>query len=99
MRSVVVWAVAGALASFAVIAGLSIGIFFVLPAIVALVFATRSPSGWPAAGVGIGAILLLVATLNRGAGDLDARPWLGAGLALSLVGALATRRRLRGPRA
>jgi hypothetical protein len=99
MRSAVVWAVAGALASFAVIAGLSIGIFFLLPAVAALVLASRTPSAWPAVAVGVGAILLLVSTLNRGSGNLDARPWLAAGLALSLAGALASRWRLRARRA
>jgi hypothetical protein len=39
--------------------------------------------------VGIGAVLLLIAYINRGPGDFNALHWLIAGLAFVLAGLLA----------
>lgn len=92
------WLASGALFSFGVVAGLSIGVF-VLPfaAAAVLVVSVGAPHFLEAAGfvAGAGATLLLVAFVNRGSGDLDATPWLlgGVTLALGAVGSYSVLRR------
>jgi hypothetical protein len=85
------WALAGALFSFSFVAALSIGIFVLPFALVALYFATRNGVGRGeplGALAGVGATCLLIAALNLGSdgGSLDARPWLAAGLLFAAVG-------------
>lgn len=62
------WAAAGGLLVFAVVSGLSIGLFVLPLAVVILVLVVRRVRGWPeilGAGAGCGAICLLIAFLNR----------------------------------
>jgi uncharacterized membrane protein YfcA len=86
------WSVAGAAIAFSFVTGLSIGIF-VLPfaAVVLLWVARNAPRRSDALGFveGIGAVLLLVALLNRSDTGVDPMPWLLAGLSLAGSAALA----------
>jgi hypothetical protein len=83
------WAVAGALVSFSLVAAASIG-FLVLPvAAVALALvarATRSRAEPFGALVGAGAICFLIAWIQRAPGGFDSRSWLLAGSMLAVVG-------------
>ena len=69
-----------------------IGVFTVLPSVVATIFLLRRPRFRESVFgilVGIGAVLLLIAYINRGPGDFNARHWLLAGLGFVLAGVLA----------
>jgi hypothetical protein len=83
------WAVAGALVTFSLVAAASIGLF-VLP-VAALATAlvarrTRARAEPLGALVGAGAICLLIAWLQRAPGGFDWRPWLVAGAILAGLG-------------
>jgi hypothetical protein len=94
------WLVGGALFTFSWVAGLSIGLLVLPFAAAAVLFvAFRAPHLHEAVGfaAGAGGILLLVAVLNRGSGDLDATPWLVAGLTLALGAVAAYSVSGRGP--
>jgi hypothetical protein len=83
------WALAGALVTFSLIAAASIGLF-VLP-VAALVTAlvarsTRLAAETLGALVGAGAICLVIAWLQRAPGGFDWRPWLVAGTVLAALG-------------
>jgi hypothetical protein len=97
------WALAGGLVTFSLVAAASIGLF-VLP-VAALVtalaarsrrFTLESLGGL----VGAGAIFILIAWLQRAPGGFDWRPWLLAGAvlaALGIVGYVVLGRRLAPP--
>ena len=95
----VAWAIEGALVAFSVLSAASVGLFVMPVAVLLLLWlARRGASGPPMLGALPGAAVpvLAVAWLQRGPGDLDARPWLLAGLVLAAAGALgilAVRRR------
>jgi hypothetical protein len=79
------WSVAGAAMAFSFLTGLSIGLFVLpLAAAVLLWVAWKAPRLPYALGfvAGIGAVLVLVAFLNRAGTGVDPMPWLLAGLAL-----------------
>ena len=80
------WSVAGAAMAFSFLTGLSIGLF-VLPLAAALLLwvAWNAPRFPEALGfvAGIGAVLVLVAFLNRAGTGVDPVPWLVAGLCLA----------------
>jgi hypothetical protein len=80
------WTVAGAAITFSFLTGFSIGLF-VLPvaAAILLLVARRAPYPADALGFlnGIGAVLLVVAFLNRSSSSVDPMPWLLVGLSLS----------------
>jgi len=86
------WSVTGAALSFSFLTGLSIGLF-VLPLAAALLLwvARNSPQLWDALGfvAGIGAVLVLVALLNRAGTGVDPIPWFLAGLTLGGLALLA----------
>lgn len=87
------WSAAGAATTFSFLTGLSIGLF-VLPLAAALLFwVARHAPRLPAAlgfAEGVGAVLLLVAFLNRGEAGVDPMPWLLAGLFLAGFALLAS---------
>jgi hypothetical protein len=79
------WSLSGALVTFSVLAAASIGIFVLPLAVVVSALTarrTRRRAELLGALVGAGANFGLIAFLQRGSGDLDARPWLVAGIAL-----------------
>lgn len=80
------WSAAGAVTTFSFLTGFSIGIF-VLPfaAVLLLWVARHAPQPSDALGFvgGIGAVLLLIALLNRAGTGVDPMPWLLAGLSLA----------------
>jgi hypothetical protein len=80
------WAVAGALFTFSFLTGFSIGLFLLPVAALVLFWVARRSGGRETVGLleGVGWTLLTVAFIQSGSGDLDARPWLVAGLVLSL---------------
>jgi Flp pilus assembly protein TadB len=90
-RLFALWAAAGAAMTFGVLTGLSIGVF-VLPFSTALVLwvAWRTPHPREALGFveGIGAVLLLVALINRAGDGIDPMPWLLAGVSLCVFALL-----------
>jgi hypothetical protein len=98
------WAVAGALVSFSLIAAASIGLFVLPVAALAIFFAvrrTRSRAEILGVFVGAGAICALIALLQRGPDSLDATPWIVAAVvfaAIGVVGYAVLERRLA-PRA
>jgi hypothetical protein len=83
------WAAAGALVTFSLVAAASIGLF-VLPVAAlttALVARSTRSRAEPLGGlVGAGAVCLLIAWLQRAPGGFDWRPWLVAGLLLAGLG-------------
>jgi hypothetical protein len=94
------WAVAGALITFSVVAAASIGLFILPFAALATAFVARSTQRRAEAlGVllGAGSICFLIAGLQVGdEGGADARPWFIAGVVLAAIGtagyAFVTRR-------
>jgi hypothetical protein len=89
-----VWSLAGAVFTFSLLAGFSIGLFFLPFAAVLLIWVARRAPGAEAIGFleGIGVSLLLVALLNRDhthSGGID--PWssLIAGSIASMCAVLA----------
>jgi hypothetical protein len=80
------WALAGGLFTFSLLTGFSIGLFLLPAAAVALFWVARRSGGRETVGLfeGVGWTLLAVAFIQSGSGDLDARPWLLAGIVLSL---------------
>jgi len=86
------WSAAGAAMSFSFLTGLSIGLF-VLPLGAALLLwvARNAPQLRDALGfvAGIGAVLVLVALLNRAGTGVDPIPWFLAGLTLGGLALLA----------
>jgi hypothetical protein len=81
-----VWVFVG----FAIAIGLvSLGVLTLAPAAlvaIALLFSPRAQRSAFGLVSGAGALGLLVAGLQRGAGNLDARPWFLAGPVLAAVG-------------
>jgi hypothetical protein len=83
------WAVAGALVGFSLVAAASIGLLVLPVAAVALALvarATRNRAEPFGALVGAGAICFLVAWIQRAPGGFDSRSWLLAGSLLVLLG-------------
>lgn len=84
-----VWAVVGVGFGFVISA---IGIFIAPVSLVATIFLLRRPRFRESVFgilVGVGAVLLLVAYINRGPGDFNALHWALAGLGFVLAGVLA----------
>ena len=80
------WSVAGASVTFSFLTGLSIGLFVLpLAAVLLLWVAWNAPRLPDALGfvAGIGAVLVLVAFLNRAGTGVDPMPWFLAGLSLA----------------
>lgn len=83
------WAVAGGLVTFSLVAAASIGLFVLPVAAVATALVARStraraePFG---ALVGAGAICFLIAWIQRAPGGFDSRSWLVAGTVLAALG-------------
>ena len=81
-----VWALVG----FAIAIGLvSLGVLTLAPAVLVAVALLSSERAAPSAFglvTGAGALCLFVAGLQRGGGNLDARPWFLAGFVLAAVG-------------
>jgi drug/metabolite transporter (DMT)-like permease len=97
------WAAVGTLTTFSFLTGLSIGLLFLPFAIAGLMWvARRSPWGreWLGFVCGVGAMLLVVAFIQRADEGVDPTPWLAAGLVLVLVLAavVAYRAQIRRPR-
>ena len=72
-----------------VLGAISLGPLLIAPlGIAALVMAANEAVRRSAFGLlaGAGGLFLLVAGLQQGSGNLDARPWLAIGLLLALVG-------------
>jgi hypothetical protein len=98
------WGLAGGLVLFAFVTGLTIGLFLLPLAVVALVLVARRSRGWPEGlGVlaGMAAVCLSVGGLQLAAGGgLDPWPWLAVGAplgALGVGGYALLRRRLGSP--
>jgi len=84
------WVLAGALSALALVSALSIGIFILPLAVVAIVLiARRSPRGPELLGLvtGAGVLGIVVWVLSRG--EWDATRWLVGGLALAAAGVVA----------
>jgi len=104
MRGFATWALAGFLATFAILSGFSIG-FLVAPfAVVAVGLAWREPAGdaeVSGMALGAGGTLVLIGLLNLGPGGTDPVPWLVAGAALAAISLalywMLRRRPERGP--
>jgi hypothetical protein len=80
------WSVAGAALTFSFLTGLSFGLFVLpLAAVLLLWVAWNAPRLPDALGfvAGIGAVLVLVAFLNRAGTGVDPMPWFLAGLSLA----------------
>ena len=83
------WAVAGALVAFSLLAAASIGLFILPMAGLATVLAARRTRGRAemlGVCVGAGAVCGLIALLQRGPGSLDATPWLVAAVLFAATG-------------
>jgi hypothetical protein len=83
------WAVAGALVGFSLVAAASIGLLVLPVAAVALALvarATRNRAEPFGALVGAGAICFLIAWIQQAPGGFDSRSWLLAGSLLVLLG-------------
>ena len=83
------WAAAGALVAFSLIAAASIGLFTLpMAGLVTLIAArrTRSRAEMLGAFVGAGGVCGLIALLQRGPGSLDATPWVVAAVVFAAVG-------------
>ena len=84
-----VWAVVGVGFGFVISV---IGIFIAPVSLAATIFLLRRPRFRESVFgilVGIGAVLVLVAYINRGPGDFSARHWLLAGLGFIVAGVAA----------
>ena len=82
------WTLAGALLTFSFLTGFSIGLLLLpIAAGATLLVASRAPHWREATGflAGVGAVLVVVAALNRGDKGVDATPWLVAGCLLAAV--------------
>jgi uncharacterized membrane protein len=94
------WALAGGLLTFSVLAAASIGLFVVPFALGALWLAAASGRTWPESlGLlaGAGSVCFLIAYIQRHHDPVDPRPWLAAGIVLgvvSVVGYVALARRI-----
>jgi hypothetical protein len=83
------WALAGALVSFSLVAAASIGLLVLPVAAVGVAFAVRSTRNRAEAFgalVGAGAICFLIAWIQRAPGGFDSRSWLVAGAVLASLG-------------
>ena len=83
------WAVAGALVAFSLIAAASIGLFVLPVAALATLLAvrrTRSRTEMLGVFVGAGGVCGLIALLQRGPGSLDVTPWIVAAVVFAAVG-------------
>jgi hypothetical protein len=83
------WAVAGALVTFSLLAAASIGLFILPVAGLATFFAVRqagSRAEMLGASVGAGGVCGLIAVLQRGPGSLDATPWIVAAVVFASIG-------------
>lgn len=83
------WAFAGGLVTFSVVAAASIGLFVLPIAALATAFVARSTRGRAepfGALVGAAAVCFLIAWIQRAPGGFDSRPWLVAGVVLALLG-------------
>ena len=83
------WALAGALVTFSLVAAASVGLFVLpLSALVTVLAARSTRFGLESLGglVGAGAIFILIAWLQRPPGGFDWQPWLLAGALLAAVG-------------
>jgi hypothetical protein len=100
-----VWALEGALLAFSLLGAASIGLFVMPVAVLVLVVLARARAAGPqmlGALSGAGVPALVVAGLQQGPGDLDARPWLIVGLILvaaGVAGYVAVRPRAQPPSA
>jgi hypothetical protein len=92
-----VWFWVWALVGFGLALGaVSLGPLLLLPlGLVALLLASSETIRHSAFGLatGAGGLFLLVARLQQGGEDLDARPWLAVGLVLALTGVVGHARR------
>ena len=96
------WAVAGALVAFSLIAAASIGLFVLPVAGLVTVVAARTHNWTETLGAlaGVGGTCGLIALLQRGPGSLDATPWLVAAVLLAaaaIAGYALFERRLAPP--
>jgi hypothetical protein len=83
------WALAGGLFTFSLLAAASIGLFIMPLAFGAIWLAADSGRTWPESlGVLAGAALVcfLIAYIQRHHDPVDPRPWLAAGIVLVVVG-------------
>ena len=83
------WALAGALIAFSLIAAASIGLLILPVAGLITLLAvrrTRNRAEMLGAFVGAGLICGLIAMLQRGPGSLDATPWIVAAVVFAAVG-------------
>jgi hypothetical protein len=83
------WAFAGGLVTFSVIASASIGLLVFPLALVALWLASLTEPVWPEALgtlAGAAASCFLIAYLQREPGGFDSVPWLVAGIVLTVIG-------------
>jgi hypothetical protein len=83
------WALAGGLVTFSLVAAASIGLFVLPLAFGAIWIAAASGRTWPESlGVlaGAASVCLLVAYIQREHDPVDPRPWLAAGIILGVVG-------------
>jgi hypothetical protein len=83
------WSVAGALVTFALVAALSIGIFILPFAVLAVLVVsrrTRDRAEMLGALVGAGAVCGVIAWIQREPGAFDARHWLIAAVVLAVTG-------------
>jgi hypothetical protein len=82
------WALAGGLFTFSLLAAASIGLFILPLAFGAIWLAVASGRTWPESlGVLAGAALVcfLIAYIQRHHDPVDPRPWLAAGIALGVI--------------
>jgi hypothetical protein len=88
-RSFWTWSAAGFLVVFSILTGLSIGLFVLPVAAVAVFVAARLTTtlaeGFGAV-TGAGAVCILVAALNASGDGVDPTAWLAAGVALATLG-------------
>jgi hypothetical protein len=83
------WALAGGLFTFSLLAAASIGLFVMPLAFGAIWLAAASGRTWPESlGVLAGAavVCFLIAYIQRHQDPVDARPWLAAGFVLGILG-------------
>jgi hypothetical protein len=83
------WALAGALVAFSLVAAASIGLFILPVAALVTLFAarrTRTRVEMFGAFVGVGGVCGLIAFLQRGPGSLDATPWIVAAVVFAAAG-------------
>jgi hypothetical protein len=83
------WALAGGLFTFSLLAAASIGLFVMPLAFGAIWLAAASGRTWPESlGVLAGAagVCFLIAYIQRHHDPVDPRPWLAAGIVLGVIG-------------